>query len=314
MACSKGQLRPLSCPTRDVASLIDRAFRGSSDTKPILILIGGSGRKRRITPRPALTNWSDYCIHNISYSACDYSLILPLQWQAEGRSEKFSELYKAAGIEAEALAKLLNFLGKNHPTRKVDILCQSFGARVALKAVEQMQFVNVHRILMMSAIEFGGPALCALSSKFAHKIDFYNVSLETLGPELRKVERSTPKPGRADQLISRSFPFQRNNWLDVKLDTEIWKSGLKRLRYHVTVPTQTARMSALDMHPTVYAFCQAMLEQKPELSPDLLKRLIFETQINPTPEAAEKTVPRMLPRLVLPKNIPWLQACVRRTQ
>ncbi|WP_161860851.1 alpha/beta hydrolase [Algicella marina] len=87
----------------------------------------------------------------------------------------FADAYARAATSGTALAGLLERIADIAPTRKVDILAHSLGARVALQAMRSSDVGNIGRVMLMGGAEFRETALDCLAN-YRGAPEIYNIT------------------------------------------------------------------------------------------------------------------------------------------
>ena len=101
------------------------------------------------------------------------------------------------------LAQVINAIGALAPERKVDVLAHSLGARIALRALPQLERGNLGRVILLGAAEFESEALQMLAANTANRqAEFINVTARENDPFDLLFECFAPRRVEGDRALS----------------------------------------------------------------------------------------------------------------
>lgn len=205
-------------------------------------------------------------------------LLIGFGWNARSAhalaGPAIAQTYARAGPEARQLAKLINMIHNADPTRRVDIIAHSLGARVCLGSLANLKAANVGRIIMLGAAEYGAIALNAISSRAARHTQIYNIVARQNAVHDWVFDANAPRPGALDHSIGINFPFASSNWVDVIIDDA--RTQQKLCNTGIVVKTQGKVICPHSFHldPSVFEFYDAILSRKKGFDPVDLSQML----------------------------------------
>ena len=179
-------------------------------------------------------------------------------WQAHGRAA-------AAG---RALAELAVLVAEIAPSRRLDVVAHSFGARVALGALPYAEPGQFGRLILLAGAETRAEARAAMASPAGRAVQLTNVTtrendlFDALFEWLVHCGRGTS--------VGQGLPDAPANWHDLWLDRAETLAALARMG-HVIAPAQ-GRVSHWSpyLRPGVFSVYRALLSG--DLMPDTLPK------------------------------------------
>lgn len=130
----------------------------------------------------------------------------------------FAEVYDRAGAFGTRLAELIGLVQRLAPSRPVDLLAHSLGARVALAALPHLG-QPPGRVILLGAAEFDGRALAFLDARGdGPPPQVYNVTSRANDLYDLAFETFAPRRGWGERAIGLGLKAQRACWLDLQID------------------------------------------------------------------------------------------------
>gem|GEM_PF-2973026 len=258
----------LACPdqpARDYRQLLAPKLCQTASPQPIVVMIHGAGfspQSRRANAQSTLyddARYNDACADQ-RWSRRSWPMRLvngpgqsdPLMtvgygWHAINSAflskPNHRALFDAARSEAGYFAQFINALALMSGPRDINIIAHGLGARVVLCSLEQVSATAIQRIILTDAHEFNSHALTALASTGAQQTQFYNLRSQALKKTDQRANVEYPKSGPKDQLLALGFMFQRSNWVDLDVSSELMRSKLLRGRMPATAVEKICRWS-----------------------------------------------------------------------
>jgi hypothetical protein len=148
-------------------------------------------------------------------------------WEAMG---SLSDAYAHAPEAAAALARMIPLLVQA-AGRRVEIICHSMGARVALQALPLLPAGCVGRLVMLYGAEFTAPALEAMASPAGRAAEVINVTARANDLFDFGLEMLLGARGAAS--IGMGLGGETRNWLDLQIDDDDSLAALGTLGFDI---------------------------------------------------------------------------------
>ena len=224
-------------PKRPVDAMIRQAIAAMPVGAPIVILVHGfrynagdpacdPHQKLFGTSRiPAKTGWADGLGFN--RQALHDGLCIGFGWAGTAEAGmhpltalcKFSHVYARAAATGADLADLVNLLGRIDPSRQVDILAHSLGARVVFHALRHLAFKNLGRVLLLGAAEYVSDVDQALAVNHRNpEAEFLNFTARENLPFELLFEYMAPRARPGDRVLSAHRSPAARNWVNIQID------------------------------------------------------------------------------------------------
>lgn len=222
-------------------------------------------------------------------------LAIGFAWDARSRNwfagPSLREVYERAGNEGAHLAHVINLIAQLDPTRKVDVIAHSMGARVILSSLQHIAQTNLGRVIIMGGAEFGAVALEAMQCRVAREAKFYNITAKQNDFYDLLFEHLANRPGPADRSLGMAFPFGRSNWVNIQIDDIPSLRKLQSMGIRIAAPTKGFCHWSFYTRDGIFNLYQAILNRQPGFTPSALS-----VRLGPLPEV-RKSRALMLPLL-----------------
>ncbi|QRF65983.1 DUF726 domain-containing protein [Ponticoccus alexandrii] len=176
-------------------------------------------------------------------------------WQARG---SIWQAHQSATKAGEALADLLAELRRLVPTRPVNLIAHSLGARVALRAIAGGKTGTVNRAILLAAAEYAGTARRALDAPAARLTQVLNVTsrendlFDFLNERL--IPPDSPGP---DQMLGQGAP-DLPNLVTLQLDDPDSLHALRRAGFPIRPPERLVCHWSPYLRPGVFPLYRAV--------------------------------------------------------
>lgn len=198
-------------------------------------------------------------------------LAIAFGWPARGW---LGDVNARAAVAGAALAQLAAAIAAIDPTRRLDVIGHSLGARVALAALHHAKPSHLRRLILLAGAETRGPALAALRSPAGQDAQIINVT--TRENDLFDFIYEWGAARGRDTAIGQGLGCALPNWLNLQLDAPRHLSALADLGY--ALPSPPARICHWSpyIRPGIFALYRALLDGS--LDPALLARALPAAQ------------------------------------
>ncbi|PZR00274.1 MAG: hypothetical protein DI533_06735 [Cereibacter sphaeroides] len=191
-------------------------------------------------------------------------LALAFGWWARGTIWHAHREAAEAGL---ALASLVATVREIDPSRSVDILAHSLGARVVLSALPLVEAGAFGRIILMAAAEFRAQAEAAIDSPAGLRAEVVNIT--TRENDMFDLCIETLISAGAECCVGHGLSKPRANWLDLQIDRPETVSALAGLGFRLAPRRNRVCHWSPYMRPGVFHLYRAILNR--EISPALLR-------------------------------------------
>ena len=182
-----------------------------------------------------------------------------------GWSSRSSVWTAAATADAAApeLARLITLIRRIDPTRPVDILAHSLGARLALGALPRLQAGTVGRMILLAGAEFRNRARAALDTPAGRAAEVINVTSREndLFDWLFETALSPLTPRRALGAGLDDLP----NAVDIQIDGAGARAALAELGFRLPEPRRRVCHWSVYLRPGVFRLYRRLLFRRDEL-------------------------------------------------
>ena len=198
-------------------------------------------------------------------------LAIGLGWEARGSVQG---AYRRAAVAGRALADIAAMVQSVDPTRRVDVIGHSLGARVALQALPHAPDGVFRRMILLAAAETRRPARAAMDSPAGRRVEVVNVTtrendlfdfalewLVSLGMDTALGQGLGRGLGRGlGQGLGQGIGPDAPNWLDLQIDQRATLAVLNRLGHALPPPPARICHWSPYMRPGIFALYRAMMD------------------------------------------------------
>lgn len=198
-------------------------------------------------------------------------LAIGFGWQARGTIWQAQAAAERAGA---ALAALVRQVRAIDPTRRVDMLAHSLGARVVLSAAPMLPSGSLGRVVLMTGAEFGSRAVSALHSPAGRAAQVFNITTREndLFDFLTEALLPAPRPG--DRTLGHGLPQPMANWIDLQIDQDETLAVLARLGHRIAPPHLRVCHWSSYLRPGLFGLYRALLAPDDPLTIERLHSLL----------------------------------------
>jgi hypothetical protein len=245
--------------------------------------------------RPRSSNWP----HALGFSreGVEDGLCIALGWDARHWRpglDCFAAVHRTAERTAAALVALVQAVVEVAPDRRVDCLCHSLGARVALQALRRAPGLALGRVILLGGAEYSDEARLALLAQEASggATQFYHVIARANDLYDALFQLFAPAPGEPGDLPlgARGLGAPHERWLDLQLDHPEVRGWLTRHGFPPQRRPDHISHWGFYADPSAMAFYHAILRDRPRWS-------LAAMRARGLPEKIEPRWSRLLPRL-----------------
>ncbi len=156
-----------------------------------------------------------------------------------GFAHVYGQAYRAGGH----LARLLSWIEKISPGRKVDILAHSLGARVAFIGLMRGASSNARRVILLSGAEYASN----INRYFRHvdrhpSLEVFSIQNNRNGFVDFLFECFAPRPHPQDKAMGRNFQGPPERWLTLAIDDPATRSVLAERGIGIERPLKRHRV------------------------------------------------------------------------
>lgn len=179
---------------------------------------------------------------------------------------------RAADGAAPMLARLVQMIRRLAPTRAIDLIGHSLGARVILGAVPLLAAGAVGRVILLAGADFTARATRALASPAGRRAEFLNITTRENDLYDFLFERAFAPLGRAAALGRglRDAP----NWLDVQIDHPATRAALKGLGLPLAAPQGLVCHWSVYLRPGVFRLYRRLIHDRQRLTLPMLRAVL----------------------------------------
>jgi hypothetical protein len=181
-------------------------------------------------------------------------LALACGWPARG---SLWQAHRRAGEAGEALAELAGLITELSPGRRLDVLCHSMGARVALSGLAGARPGSFGRLILLAAAETAGRTKAAMTSPAGQMAEVVNVT--TRENDVFDALYEWLVHGGSRRSVGQGLTGAPPNWRDLWLDRPETLSQLARLGYPVAAAAGRVSHWSPYLRPGVFQLYRALL-------------------------------------------------------
>lgn len=180
---------------------------------------------------------------------------LSFGWHARGTIWRAYRQAEQAGV---ALADLIARLRQLDPTRQINLITHSLGARVALSALERCAHSSVQTAILLAPAEFAEHAHRVLMSEQARTTQVLCVTSRENDLYDFMLEQCVSAPSKGGRVIGHEA-LRLPNLTTLQLDDPDSLTALRHLGYHVAAPTNRICHWSPYLRPGVFTLYRAVL-------------------------------------------------------
>lgn len=214
-------------------------------------------------------------------------LCLAFGWHSTGRLRQATAAADAAAL---MLARLVQAIRRADPTRRVDLIGHSLGARVILGAVPLLAAGALDRVILLAGADFTSRARQALTSPAGQTAEFLNITTRENDLYDFLFERALSPFARAGALGRGLGGWA--NWLDIQIDHPATETALRAFGLPLARPRARICHWSVYLRPGVFRLYRALLHDRARLSLPILRAALA------TPQQARWT--RLVPARAAP--------------
>lgn len=151
----------------------------------------------------------------------------------EGRGVLPAVNHRAA-LAGRGLAELARLIRQIDPSRRLDVIAHSMGARVALAALHEARSGDFHRLILLAGAETRRPALRAMQTPAGRAAQVINVTSRE--NDLHDFLYEWGAKAGLDTAIGQGLGVEFHNWLNLPIDQPETLTSLTRLGYPLPNP------------------------------------------------------------------------------
>lgn len=185
----------------------------------------------------------------------DNGLAVALGWEARGSVQG---AYRRAAMAGRALADLAGLVQDLDPTRQIDVIGHSLGARVALQALPHATAGAFRRMVLLAAAETRRPARAAMDSPAGRVVEVVNIT--TRENDLFDFALEWLVSLGTDTALGQGPGRHVPNWLDLQIDQPATLSVLDGLGHALPPPPARICHWSPYMRPGIFALYRAMMD------------------------------------------------------
>lgn len=185
----------------------------------------------------------------------DNGLAIGLGWEARGSVQG---AYRRAAAAGHALADLAALVRATDPTRQIDVIGHSLGARVALQALPHAQPGDFRRLLLLAAAETRRPARAAMNSPAGRCAEVVNVT--TRENDLFDFALEWLVGLGLDTALGQGTGRHLPNWLDLQIDQPATLNVLAHFGHALPPPPARICHWSPYMRPGIFALYRALMD------------------------------------------------------
>lgn len=225
---------------------------------------------RPTTGHPRAVSWP----RHLGLAGSQAGLAVGFGWHAGGT---IWAAQARAGKAAAGLAETIRVIREIDPTRPVDILAHSLGARVALSAFDHLQTGDLGRVVLMEAAEFRRTAERAMASPAGRAADVVNVTSHA-NRMFDFCMELLLSDGR-DVPISQGLSKAHSGWTDLCIDRPGTEEALARFGLRLLGPGRRFCHWSPFLRPGMFRFYRALFERR--LHPAALRTALAAAPMPP---------------------------------
>lgn len=182
-------------------------------------------------------------------------LTIGFGWQGRG---VLAAVNQRALLAGRGLAELARIIRQIDPSRRLDVIAHSMGARVALAALSLAQTGDFRRLILLAAAETRRPALRALQTPAGRAVQVIN--LTSRENDIFDFLYEWGAKAGLDTAIGQGLGRDLPNWLNLPFDQPATLKSLTRLGYPLPKPPKRFCHWSPYIRPGVFALYRALID------------------------------------------------------
>lgn len=182
-------------------------------------------------------------------------LTIGFGWQGRG---VLAAVNQRALLAGRGLAELAKIIRQIDPSRRLDVIAHSMGARVALAALSLAQTGDFRRLILLAAAETRRPALRALQTPAGRAVQVIN--LTSRENDIFDFLYEWGAKAGLDTAIGQGLGRDLPNWLNLPFDQPATLKSLTRLGYPLPKPPKRFCHWSPYIRPGVFALYRALID------------------------------------------------------
>jgi len=188
-------------------------------------------------------------------------LCFGLGWNATGALWHATD---AADATADKLARLVHLIRRVDPTRRIDLIGHSLGARVILGAMPNLAANTIARVILLAGADFTTRARTARRSHAGQTAEFLNITTRENDLFDFLFERAIA-PFGGQTALGRGVGA-RDNWLDIQLDNPATADALRGMGLPLAAPQVRICHWSVYLRPGVFRFYRGLIHDRDRLT------------------------------------------------
>ncbi len=203
-------------------------------------------------------------------------LCFGLGWNATGA---LWHATAAADATAQKLARLVQLIRRIDPSRRIDLIGHSLGARVILGAMPSLAANTIHRVILLAGADFTTRARAARRSHAGQTAEFLNITTRENDLYDFLFERAIAPFGGQTALGCGIGPLNigRNNWLDIQLDNPATTAALARMGLPLAASQARICHWSVYLRPGVFRLYRGLIHDRERLTLPILRAALATT-------------------------------------
>lgn len=182
-------------------------------------------------------------------------LTIGFGWQGRG---VLAAVNQRALLAGRGLAELARIIRQIDPSRRLDVIAHSMGARVALAALSLAQTGDFRRLILLAGAETRRPALRALQTPAGRAVQVIN--LTSRENDIFDFLYEWGAKAGSDTAIGQGLGRDLPNWLNLPFDQPATLKSLTRLGYPLPKPPKRFCHWSPYIRPGVFALYRALID------------------------------------------------------
>lgn len=233
-----------------------------------------------LSPDPQADDWkivswpsllglhADNVLDSCTRPTIDPGLAISFGWQARGSIWAAHRRAKAAG---KALADVAHQIRRADPSRQINVIAHSLGARVALTAVRSGAPRAISRAILLAAAEYSDVARLALDSEGGRHTEVLNVTTRENDLYDFLMERFVPPQRRGDRMLGHGG-LRHHRLITLQLDDAESLQALRGAGFPIAPPERLICHWSPYLREGVFPLYRAVLNS--EMPLDRLRRML----------------------------------------
>lgn len=175
----------------------------------------------------------------------------------------------SADATADKLARLVQLIRRIDPSRRVDLIGHSLGARVILGAMPHLATQSIDRVILLAGADFTSRAKAARQSHAGRSAEFLNITTRENDLYDFLFERAIAPFG--GQIALGSGVGTSDNWLDIQLDNPATTMALRGMGLPLAASQARICHWSVYLRPGVFRFYRKLIHDREHLSLPVLR-------------------------------------------